>query len=239
LVPSYVFYNEKDAIEWAKKVSFPKVFKLRSGAGSQHVRLVRSYSDSKRLIRKAFGKGFSQYDGWSNLKERIRKYRNGKTSLHDVIKGIIRLGYPTRFSKMSGREKGYVYFQDFIPDNDSDIRVVVVDNKAFAIKRMTRENDFRASGSGTIHYDKELFTEEIIRRSLKLAEKLNSQCIAFDFVYSKETPLLVEISYGFTPEGYDPCPGYWDEELNWHEGYFNPYGWMVESVLKAVKNSDE
>ena len=45
-------------------------------------------------------------------------------------------------------------------------------------------------------------------------------------------PKIVEISYGFSPEGYDPCPGYWDKNLTWHEGKFNPYGWMVEEVLK-------
>ena len=150
LVPSYVFYSKKEAADWASQTSFPKVFKLRSGAGSQHVRLVRSYSCARKLIRKAFGRGFRQYAPWSNLNERIRKYKKGQTSLSNVAKGFIRLALPTRFARISGKERGYIYFQDFIPNNDSDIRVVVIDQKAFAIKRMTRENDFRASGSGTI-----------------------------------------------------------------------------------------
>ncbi len=34
-----------------------------------------------------------------------------------------------------------------------------------------------------------------------------------DFVYDKDKPKIVEISYGFSPEGYDPCPGYWDKDL--------------------------
>jgi hypothetical protein len=53
-----------------------------------------------------------------------------------------------------------------------------------------------------------------------------------DFVYDSGQPQVVEIGYGFSPEGYDPCPGYWDKNLNWHEGKFDPYGWMVEEVLK-------
>jgi glutathione synthase/RimK-type ligase-like ATP-grasp enzyme len=232
LVPSYVFYMKEDALAWCEETNFPKVFKLRGGAGSQNVKLVKTKADARKLIKQAFGRGFSQYAAWSNLKERIRKFKNGQASFVDVFKGIIRLGYTTKFSLVSGKERGYIYFQDFIPGNDSDIRVVVIDHKAFAIKRMTRENDFRASGSGTIVYEKALFDEEIIRLSLDLSDKLKSQCVAFDFVYDTKDPQLVEISYGFTPEGYDPCPGYWDRDLNWHEGKFNPYGWMVDSILK-------
>ena len=238
LVPTHVFYEKKEAMDWADNTGFPKVFKLSTGGGSQNVRLVKDRAQAMKLIKRAFGKGFSQYAAWSNLKERIRKYRNGLTSFYDVFKGIIRLGYPTGFARVKGREKGYAYFQDFIPGNDSDIRVVVIDNKAFAIKRMTRENDFRASGSGTILYEKELFDEEIIKLSLDLADKLKSQCVAFDFVYKGETPLLVEISYGFTPEGYDPCPGYWDQDMNWQQNSFNPYGWMVETVLNKIGRSN-
>ena len=52
----------------------------------------------------------------------------------------------------------------------------------------------------------------------------------------EEIHFLVEISYGFSTEGYDSCAGYWDNDLNWHEGIFNPYGWMVEIVLKEIKN---
>ena len=150
------------------------------------------------------------------------------------MQGIIRLVYTTEFSKISGKERGYIYFQEFISDNDSDIRVIVIDQKAFAIKRMVRKNDFRASGSGTILYDKELFDKDTIKLSIETAEKLKTQCVAFDFVYKNKKPLIVEISYGFSPEGYDDCPGYWDKSLNWHEGAFDPYGWMVELVIKQM-----
>jgi len=44
--------------------------------------------------------------------------------------------------------------------------------------------------------------------------------------------LVIEISYGFSPEGYYNCPGYWDKNLKWYEGKFNPYGWMVELMLE-------
>ena len=230
LVPSYVFYTKKEALEWADHTSFPKVFKLRGGAGSANVRMAKTKYDAIKFIKKSFNSGFSQYESWSNLKERIRKFKNGKTSLYDVFKGIIRLFYTTDFAKIAGKERGYIYFQDFIPDNKFDIRVIVIDEKAFAIKRMVRENDFRASGSGNILYEKELIDETTLKLSIEMAKKLKTQCVAFDFVYYAGNPMVVEISYGFSPPGYDDCPGYWDKELNWYKGKFNPFGWMVESV---------
>lgn len=234
LATSYVFYTSKEAHEWASAADYPKVFKLRSGAGSDNVRLVRNKRDADRLINIAFGRGFSQYEGWRNLKERYRKYRLGKTTLLNVGKGIIRLAWTTEYARVTGRERGYVYFQDFIPFNDHDIRVIVIGDKAFAIKRMARENDFRASGSGTIFYDRDLFDPATIRLAFDVSDKLKSQCMAYDFIYHNGEPLIVEISYGFAMEGYDPCPGYWDKELNWHDGPFNPYGWMVEDLVSGA-----
>lgn len=235
MVPSYVFYSKKKARQWLSKTDYPKVFKLRGGAGSQNVKLAKTKSDALKLIKRSFSSGFSQYDGWSNFKERLRKYDKGQTSLFDLVKGFIRLVYTTEFSKTKGKENGYAYFQKFIPNNDSDIRVIVIDEKAFAIKRMVRENDFRASGSGTILYDKELFDEGTIKLALDTAKTLKSQCVAFDFVYQNNKPLIIEISYGFSTSGYDECPGYWDKEMNWHKGSFNPYGWMIEGVIKIDK----
>lgn len=235
LAPSYVFYSKKEALSWSETAVFPKVFKLRNGAGSDNVRLTKSREAAVRLINKSFKKGFKQYDSIGNLKERLRKYRLGKTDLWDVIKGIARLAYSTDYSRMAGREIGYVYFQDFIPFNSFDIRVIVIGNKAFAIKRMVRENDFRASGSGSILYEKEHFPEDTIKLAFNISEKLNDQCMAYDFVYQEGKPIVVEISYGFAVEGYDPCVGYWDKDMTWHEGKFNPYGWMVEDVLRSIE----
>ncbi len=231
LVPSWVFFDKDSALSWLKTKKFPVVFKLRNGAGSGNVRLIKDKTQAERLVRKAFNRGFSQYSAWDNLCERIRKYRLGKTTLFDVAKGVIRLVYQPEYTRVAGRERGYAYFQEFIPDNDHDIRVIVIGNKAFAIKRMVRSNDFRASGSGNILYEKEHFDEATIKLSFDLALQLKTQCVAFDFVYLDGKPLVVEISYGFSPEGYDPCPGFWDSDLGWHEGRFDPYGWMVELVL--------
>lgn len=233
LVPSYVFYDKKEAIDWVNATSFPKVFKLKGGAGAANVKLVRSKADALKLINKAFGKGFPQFDRIGHFKERLAKYKSGKDSLLDVMKGFGRLFIATDFAKQQANEKGYVYFQEFIPNNTFDIRVIVIGDKAFALKRLTRENDFRASGSGNIVYDKVQIPLECVKIAFEINQKIQSQSIAYDFVFDKDNkPLIVETCYGYAISAYDPCPGYWDKDLGWHERQFNPQEWMIEEILK-------
>jgi glutathione synthase/RimK-type ligase-like ATP-grasp enzyme len=230
-VPAYVFYSKKDALAWAEKTSFPKVFKLRGGAGSANVLLVKSRVEAVRLIHKAFGSGFTTYQPVSALRERWRKYRVGKGSLFDVAKGVARLAILPKSAVVAGKERGYAYFQDFISGNDHDIRVVVIANKAFAIKRMVRKNDFRASGSGSILYEKKYFPDQLIDLSFQIATKVDSQCLAMDYVFHNDEPLLVEMSFGFSHGGYDQCEGYWTPDLRWHEGPFNPQSWIIDEII--------
>ena len=162
----------------------------------------------------------------------------GKTNVLNLVKGIARIFIKTRFEKTIGRERGYVYFQDFIPDNDHDYRVIVIENKAFAIKRQVRKNDFRASGRGILSYKQNLFSKILIELAFEISKKTNMQCIAMDLIYTNEQPLLVEISYGFPYMNFiEGCEGYWDIEMNWHKGKFNPYGWMVDVLIGSIKNS--
>lgn len=234
LVPSYVFYDKTAALVWAGQSTYPKVFKLRRGAGSINVQLVKSISDAVSLINRAFGKGF-KYTGLVPLSDIYYKVQKGIMPFSSFLKGLVRTVFPGEFAKSNDNEKGYIYFQDFIPDNTFDIRVVVVGKKAFAIKRLVRENDFRASGSGNILYDKALFDEQTILLSFNVNEKLKAQCLALDYIYQNGKAMIVEISFGFFAEGYDDCPGYWDSALQWHEGKFNPYGWMVDNIIEATQ----
>ena len=229
-VPAHIFYEEATALDWIHRTTFPKVFKLRKGAGSINVQLVATAAEAETLTRKAFSSGFSH----TNLlpwQEVYLKVKQGKLPLTALVKRTIRKLAPTPFARVSGRERGYVYFQDFIPGNTFDIRVVVVGNRAFAIKRLVRPGDFRASGGGEISYDPSGIPVEAVARSFAINRRLQSQCLALDFVLSNGEPLVVEISFGFLPEGYDACTGYWNEQLQWQEGPFNPYGWMIDALL--------
>ena len=234
LVPSYVFYDEDEAIAWAQQTNYPKVFKLRGGAGSLNVSIVNNLAKAIELIKRAFGEGVSPIPSLhTDIKTKLKKIK----SLSQLWKKITKLNKyieDTRNDKkMFSLEKGYAYFQEFIPDNDHDIRVIVIGQKAFAIKRIVRDNDFRASGSGMIIHAPDQIPLDCIKSGFELAKKLNTQCIAVDYIFQKDKMLLIEISYGFASKGYLNCPGYWDADLKWHEGTFTPEWFMISDFLKS------
>lgn len=237
MVRSYSFYSKKDALRWAEVNSYPKVFKLRGGSGSDNVRLVETRKIAIRIIRKAFGKGFSRYNSWGNLKERWRKFRAGQMRVKEIFDGIARFIVPTRYSFIQGKDRGYLYFQDFIPNNSHDIRVTYVFDRCFALRRRVRSGDFRASGSGMIEYDMAKIPREAIKIAFEVANKLHVQTAAFDFVILNGKPIIVEMSYAF---GYDADQfnhGYWDRDLHYYPGSFDPYGWMVEGVIRSINEN--
>lgn len=240
LVPSYVFYSEKDAMEWAESTTYPKVFKLKGGAGASNVKLAKNKKDARKFIKQCFGKGFRQYRFMEKIKEEYRKYRQGISTLRDFLRPIyyqLTKRYPSTFDHYQGKEIGYAYFQEFIPDNEYDTRMIVIDGKyAFGEKRFVRKNDFRASGSGIFSYDN--IDTEIVKVAFDVAKSLKLQSVAFDFVYGKDKkPLIIEISYGFGTKGAKKCPGYWTDDMKWHEGIgFDFCGWMVETVMNNDKS---
>ncbi len=236
LVPGYVFYSRSDAMKWASQTKFPKVFKLTRGAGSANVRLVSSREQAFKLVNKAFSGGFRQYNPLAGLNERWRKYKLGKTNFTDLIEGVGRFIIKTDFEKVIGNERGYVYFQDFIPDNKYDIRVNFVYDKCFASRRFVRPRDFRASGSGINDTIMSAIPEKALRITFDVASRLRLQTIGIDFVMSNHDPLIVEISYGFGYPAGQFTAGYWDKDLSYHPGSFDPFGWMVDGIIKEFNS---
>src|SRR5690554_4025810 len=235
LVKSYVFYDKQSANTWIEQTTFPKVFKLKNGAGAQNVKLAHNPEQAKKLVKQAFGKGFPLNDSWTYLKEIKEKTKLSPHKLIDMARGIKRGLVKSENQKMHGRECGYVYFQEFIANNDSDIRVIVIGDKAFAIKRLVRRGDFRASGSGNIVYDRKEIDIEAVKLAFQISSELRGQSVAFDFVKQNGKLLLVEISYCYTANVYDLCSGYWDSNLNWFETKFNPQFWIIKNLLETKK----
>ncbi len=232
LVPTHVFYNKSEALEFAKTTTYPKVFKLRGGAGSNNVSLIRNQKEAKRHIEKSFGNGFENYNRWGDLKEILRRFELGSATVKEVLKSFRRLIVSTEFSKTAGREKGYFLIQDFLPNNTFDIRVITIGKRAFAIKRPVRKDDFRASGSGMILYDKNEIDERCLNIAFDITARMQAQSVAYDFVFDQDhNPLIVEVNYGFAHRAYDLCPGWWDSSLEFHPGEINPCGWIIEEIL--------
>lgn len=236
LVPTYIFYDLSDAIAWIDRACFPKVFKLRKGAGSANVRLVRNRRVARRLAEQAFSRGFKAVPPyWKDSGKRYRVARR-KRDLLGIVKRLP--GTLLNLRKMNraiGRERGYVYFQDFIPENQFDTRVTIIGNRGFAFTRKVRPGDFRASGSGNIDYDLQKISLRCVQIAFEVTEKFDSQSMAFDFVLApNNTPMIVEVSYCYDPTAVYRCEGHWDRGLRWHAGHVWPEEAILTDVLEQI-----
>ncbi|CUS34208.1 ATP-grasp domain-containing protein [Candidatus Nitrospira nitrificans] len=246
LVPTHVFYDLKDAFCWIGQASFPKVFKLRRGAGSKNVRLVYSATEARALAERAFSSGFSPIPHYGQ--DALKRYQTARErgELLNVVRRIPQvLAKISVARRMMGNEKGYVYFQDFIPGNNFDTRVVVIGDRAFAFTRNVPLGDFRASGSGENVYDPHRVNQKCVEIAFDVANKIGSQSLAYDFVIGEsQQPFILEVSYAFGASKYidvghavHSCPGHWDAKLNWHQGHMWPQDAILIDLLHEIDRS--
>lgn len=236
IVPSFVFYSKAEAVEWVENVSFPKVFKLRGGAGAVNVRLAKTKKEALQLINKAFGKGFDPIAKWSRLKDRVYVFKRDRnfTSFKGILSGLARLFIPLELEKFSHTEKGYIYFQEFIENNEYDTRLVVLGNRCFGLRRYCRKGDFRASGSGIVAFEPEYIDIKMVEIAFNVSKQLGAQSLAFDFIMDKAEPLIIELSYCFSIGNTYNCLGFWDTDLTWHEEKVDPQIFMIQDFIESI-----
>ncbi len=78
------------------------------------------------------------------------------------------------------RQKNYVVFQDFVPNDGYDVRVMAIGRQAFGYYRKVLSGDFRASGMGGV--EKRALPEEAVRIALMARERLGLPQIVVDMV---------------------------------------------------------
>lgn len=241
LAPAYVFYTKEEAFAWIEKTTFPKVFKLRGGAGSANVLLAKNKRDARRFVRKSFGKGWRFFSGWRYFKEQCQFFKNGKVPFLKVVKGFGRIFILPEHAKMLPLHRGYVYFQEFIPNDGFDYRVEICRDKAIAMVRYVRRGDFRASGGHDDHFEKELIPQDVIRLAFEVAERLKLQSCALDIVRHRDAGELFVIEnsfcYGVDDDEFEH--GYWNKHGSFYDERFNGLDWMIEGVIDRIKKKKD
>ncbi len=210
---SWVFYLLADCLAWLEKEAvFPLVAKLRCGSGSNNVKLLKTREDAIRYARRMFGRGFDpspslMYKAYS----KVQSSRDWKTAISRVKK-IPEFLHTRRHAKQLPVEKGYCYFQEFIPNERYDLKIVVIGNKLSGFGRSVRKADFRASGGGNIIYNPALISKQIMESAFEASSALGLQCMGFDYVVDIRTGLgmIVEMCYGFDAEVLAKANCYWD-----------------------------
>ena len=218
----WIFYDKRPAWEWIKKATYPVVFKLKGGAGSQNVLLVKNQRQAHRLVSRMFGKGIYPERFIENGSLRLKHFSLYR-ELHHIVGNLYRWIKGLDTSPFWQIHKNYALFQKFLPGNNCDTRITVIGNRAFGFRRLVRKNDFRASGSGNIDYDVTKIDMRCVKTALDISKKMGFQSMAYDFlVNEKNEPEFCEVSYTYVSRAVYNCPGYWDTELNWHEDHCWP-----------------
>jgi glutathione synthase/RimK-type ligase-like ATP-grasp enzyme len=240
-VEAHVFYDPREALRWLETCPLPVVHKLRGGAGGQSVRLVRDRAQARRLVKRAFGRGFAPVDLWALAKDSVWRMRRDRT-----LKSVFRVPYAflralfnvkPRRAALRPPERGYVYFQEFIPDNEFDDRYAVIGERCFCVRRLVPKNDFRASGSGLWQHDKDQFPLDSIRLAFEVADRIGSQSVAMDMIYDDAgRGRIVELSYAF-PVGpfLERTGGYFDRYGEWHDTSEPPPTFMVADLVASLR----
>lgn len=246
---AWAFYDKESAYKWIEQATFPKVFKLRGGAGSANVKLARTDREARSFIQKVFGSGYKASSSVFAARYEWKKFtseRGGIKSFFKAIKYTIITLFPRVFffpASIKNRvylpdQKGYAYFQDFIPNDGFDYRLEIVDNKAIAMVRMARPGDFRASGGHDDHFDSNLIPKNVIDFAFECYDKLGVQSVALDIVQEKDTNnlYLIEVSYCYGVDDDEFAHGYWTRDGNHHQEPFNGIHWMIEKVIDTIEH---
>lgn len=126
--------------------------------------------------------------------------------------------------------------QQFISDNDSDIRIITLRNIIYGLKRFNRDNDWRASGSGIV--DKTFkIPLECVKTAYQISEDNNYESMAYDFVKDHKTNewLVLEHSYTFPYEyNFSFISDYYDANDNFTCKQLNKRAQdvIIEQILK-------
>lgn len=231
-IPSWVFWSYDEAEDFLLKTQeYPLVFKLSVGAGSANVIKINSVREGIDWLNKIFYEGIYPY----TLNEYRENYPKIITRAKQGIQYLFKVKRPPApwYYQL---QKDYFYIQKFIPNNQYDIRITIIGNRAFGFTRSNRDEDFRASGSGKINWDPELIPNSALRLAFDISNRYGFQSMAYDFLLDEsDTPLINEMSYGYDDAAVFKCPGHWDQNLEWHKGNMWPEEAHVEDFLKKLE----
>lgn len=238
---TWLFWDKDLALEWSYTAIYPLVFKLSTGASSANVILVEDQQEASLLIDLCFRGGI-----WSNqigLYEKKPKLPHSMNDLrifwyrlNHAFQYLFNRTYPPLPQPYWKPEYGYIYFQEFLPDNKFDTRITVIGDRAFGFSRINRKDDFRASGGGNIDYQLDKIDLRCVEIAFNTSKQCKFQSMAYDFLFKNNQPVIGEISYGYADWAIHDCHGHWNSNLEWIEGHMWPQTAHIEDFLNRIKS---
>lgn len=168
-------------------VEFPCVLKNITGSGSRNVFIINSKSDAFKIKKQELIK---------NIKYNINMRKSFSYKMKALVLIILlnilpsKVGYKIFTKKCTSIPLNDCRFllQKFIPNQTCDYKVLVYNDKYFAIKRDVRKNDFRASGSGIISNCE--IPDYALHALKKVYDKLDNPIISFDIILDDKNRII-------------------------------------------------
>jgi len=237
--PTWIFWNAAAARQWADGAVYPKVFKLSAGSSGANVLRIESAAEAHALIDRMFGHGIPgglvdapalHLPQARTLRTLVRGAARRSRAALRVLRGVPSAAAPPHWSV----ERGYAYFQEWLPDQPLDTRVIVIGERAFAYRRYPYPGDFRASRSGGPRdYDPAGIDPRMLQLSFAISRRFGFQSMAYDLMLHRGQPVILEMSYTFGV-GDHKCGAYWTPDLERVERDVWPYIAQVEDFVRTI-----
>jgi len=229
------YYSSKQDLVCGDLI-FPLVLKTLTGSNGRGVFLVKDYSSLLKTI-KALEPPLSVGVQIDLLRRRM--FRKNK----------VFAGYP----HLRGREDTLLYtdyitpeipfvLQEFVPKLTCDYRVLILGSRYYAIRRLNRDSDFRASGAKRFVFDEDL-PLGLLDYAKSIYHKLNNPTLALDIGMSPRGFHLFEfqaqhtgISSIVNSSGYHQFEGsvwkYYKENISYEQGIADALATYLKSNPK-------
>ena len=175
LLNSYTFGVLEEFLEIADEIDYPCVIKGAEGAISTNVHLGKNKADAIKAIK--------DINGGIRLKEWLKEWVRVKKHIGYVPESL-------------NRKKFIV--QEYVEGLQNDWKIYFFGEKLYIWYRKTRDNDFRASGSGKFAFNTDVpIPEGLLDFAASIYKALDVPFISMDMGYDGNTFALFETQYLF------------------------------------------
>jgi hypothetical protein len=224
-----VTFDRDDAVASVSDLGLPVVVKESFGASSESVELLRTDRDVRARIDDQF-----HQELWESAKAR------SGSALRALPSVIFKRWFWRKVASASrgGERLGRFYAQEFVEGNDADLRVTVVGSRAVTFWRWNRKDDFRASGSGLLDYERPV-PHEVVEYCIRLSAELGFDSMAYDILFTNDGFVIGEMSYNYVDTFVHGAPGSWvgspTGDVEYVEGHVWPEEMWIDRLLDELE----
>ncbi len=167
------------------------------GTSEEFEQKQNSFIEDRYVIKSSGGamsSGVELSENKQDLLVKIKQLSSTKDFILD-IKDTWRFFKHNGYIKESTHRKKYVV-QNFIPDLKNDWKILIFGDRYYIVYRETRDNDFRASGSGKLLLNDKLLIEDgIFDFAKKVYDSFNTPHLSLDIMFDGNSFHVVEFQF--------------------------------------------